>query len=552
MKLLFQINTIKEYIREGQLEHAFKIVKELIASAIKSDESLSVILKKFENEIDVQLAFFNRIEDINRRSQISRDDYNIDINTINSSFLNTLNKIEERISKDSIFQIHLDQDSLTLDNGFQKEKIAETMLNSIEFIKKAKHFRVAGIGRQYIGQVKNIEIINSYYEAIEKRLSQNTPRDRFRYRRITIMELEDNFKQHLNKCFENCEQNDNQTEVILLEDIDMQFTYYIIDTSIVVINLYTYSRDNVLDCPYAYWSNDPDTIDLFINHFDRAWRRETHFGNIITSKDEFQEFIPFNESLLSGLREIKKYIKKLPNSSIRTAWAVNEINQTKDRLKGLVEYSLGIKNKITNGKLLTIFSYYVRRLNENDKYHTISFFEFWENITSEDTRDFYNANRSALIKGANITRIYIINNNNITLDKYIASQRVILEQHLKLAETYSNYKFKILFYPSDKYMRLLFEYKNFAIWYGQNETIVFKPEYVNSTGGSVYPKMTSLYYIDKNKVGHPSYIDNLEVLNNSEIDFNDIIKEQKSQSKLNEEQVFFLKSCGIEKYDKII
>ncbi|MFK8103341.1 MAG: hypothetical protein AB8G15_12480, partial [Saprospiraceae bacterium] len=99
--------------------------------------------------------------------------------------------------------------------------------------------------------------------------------------------------------------------------------------------------------------------------------------------------------------------------------------------------------------------------------------------------------------------------------------------------------------PVDNYMRYLLEYKNFAIWENNNESILFRPEYVHSSGGSVYPSMTYLHYIDNNDTNHFNFADNKEIFENAEIDFNDILKEQEEQE-YDKEQIFFMQSCGME------
>ncbi|MFK8101159.1 MAG: hypothetical protein AB8G15_01490, partial [Saprospiraceae bacterium] len=443
MNILFQINNIKDHIGNGNLGHFFKVIKNKFLETLREELEDDTVFKKFEEDITILSAFYNRVENSKKVAILNTKEYQIDLNIITQNLFSLLNEITENISNNDILFEKFVKGNVDVHQGFHKEDINKTLIKAAKLIEKAKHFRVVGVGRQYINKFRNIESINKYYKAIEDRINDIKMEDRFRYRRITIMELTQEFQTHLAKCFDHADQanNKNKAELILLEDIEMQFTYFIIDEDIVVINLYTYSNENVLDCPHAYWSNEPETINLFINHFDRVWRREHHCGNIISSKKEYNEFIPFNLDLLTNLRDIKSYIKRLPRESARTSWAINELTQTKERLKGLTEYSLGIKNKVTNGKLLVLFSYYVRQLNKGNKYLTISFFEFWENITSEDTNEFYNANRMALGNGADITRVYLIDSSKITTDRYISKQKLIIKMHCNLMKSFANYQF---------------------------------------------------------------------------------------------------------------
>ncbi len=546
MTLSTLLKTIRSKVQHNEIGDAFKTAERLFEKAIiKQGKNIL----KYQNEIILQASFYSKNELLLRKSQISSEDHLMSNNIVLSNFLSTLDKIEEdQIDRNT--DIILGGNQIDLIDGFEKDEVSEVMDKTAELIKDARHFRVVGVGRQYLGNVSNNNSINSYYSAIENRLADPTKEERFRYRRITIMELEEKFKTHLSNCFVNAEKSEdrNKAEIILLDNIEMQFTYYVIDTKLVIVNIYTISTENVLDCPYAFWSNNPTTINLFISHFDRAWRRETHLGNIISSNKEFDEFIPVNQEILYSLREIQTYLKKLPKNSSRTNWALHELNQTKKRLKGLTEYSLGIKNKVTNGKLLNIFSYYVRDLSAGDTYNTISFFEFWENITSEDTKEFYNANRTGLINGASITRIYIISNESLENKEYIKKQKMILEKHFALKNKFKkNYKFKMLFIDGEKHRRYLFDYKNFAIWRSKNEIILFRPEYINVSGTTFFPDMTYLHYINELESKHPNYNSNIELLRDSEMDYEEILKEQKVQEEegLNEAQKKFLKQCGI-------
>jgi hypothetical protein len=284
--------------------------------------------------------------------------------------------------------------------------------------------------------------------------------------------------------------------------------------------------------------------NISINHFDRVWRREKYLGKIISTKHDFDKFFPYNDRIWKGISEIKKSLKRLPIDSARTGWALNEIEQTKERLEGLANFDLKIRNKVTNGKLLSVFSYYVRRLRETGKYDTISFLEFWEHITSEDLRTFYNANEMALKHGAKITRIYVVNEDNIKDEQFLKKQIPIISTHTELTEKHKNYKFKILFLDTENYYQYLLDYKNFAIWESRNEIIIFKPEYSYSSNQiNFFPENTRLLYIDMDDAKHNNFHENIEVYKTSQIEFETVSRQQETQPEFSADKMEFLRLC---------
>jgi hypothetical protein len=419
----------------------------------------------------------------------------------------------------------------------------------------AKTMRVVGIGRQYYNEKSDDPHLTNYLSEVENRLAN--PKQAFNCYRLTIMDLRKPFLEHLKRCFQNSKFSSykNQFNLGIVDDLEMKFTYYVIGSDAVFLNIYFKETESkIVDSPSCLVSKNIDIINLFIRHFDRVWDRETKKHAIIHNIDEFEKRIPYDTRIIKSQKAISEYIKQLHHSSSRNAFALSELVQLENRLKGLIDYSLEIKYKVDNGKFLNIISSFLGQLNTDDTYETISFFEFWQNITAESVTEFIDANRKALSQGANVNRIFLVDEGRLNDEEYIGGNLKILGAHLKMLKFKQvdwKYMFKIVFMNSQEYHEHQKDYRNFAIWQTKTEKVFFNPKW-DKSGIYDHPLETQITFIDKTidiHSPHSNYLENQSKFDKATIIYRGIKERIPSLDKLTITHKAFLKKCDILKGD---
>lgn len=432
--------------------------------------------------------------------------------------------------------------------GFINKEIDVILQETIEYLSSAQILRVIGIGRQYLQALNNSEknLTSDYYRAIEDRLSKKSKKQ-FTCRRMTIMELEEHFIGHLRNCFIKSEGTNNKMELLFLDDFDMRMTYYIIDDRYIVFNLYNKTDNNILDCLFSVCSKNKNIIEQFVNHFDSYWSTKDS-KDVITKYSDIDKILPFDKDIVSNLGCIKKSIQRFPRSSMRMKRALTELLQAKERLRGLENYHLDIEYKIDNGKMLTIFCDCMKELKNGGSYCAVSFIEFWKNIYHRYKSIFFEENKNALIRGALIERVFIINRGKMNDIEYIDLNKDVLQSHYELTVKFKNlYYFKLLFVDEREYYeKYLNQYENFALWENGNEKILFKGVYSNTPDSSTLTN-SEIYYIEDD-ADYSTKTTNISEYDNRKALFEDVKKIQRHQvGKLQEEDLDFILKCGLDK-----
>ncbi len=441
------------------------------------------------------------------------------------------------------------------DKGFRLLGIDDALKLSVKILATVKTMRVVGIGRQYYGEKKDDSNLSNYLNTIEdKLLNKDSSFDCYR---LTIMDLKQPFLNHLRNCFVNSKTTNykNQFSLGIVDDLEMKFTYYVLGTHAVFINIYyKESETKIVDSPSCLISRNKEIVDLFTKHFDRVWEREIKKNAVIHNLEEFEKRIPYDAKIISSQKAINEYVKQLHHNTSRSAFAISEISQLEYRLRGLINYFLKIQYKIDNGKFLNIISNFLQQLQKGDGYETISFFEFWQNIQSESVTEFLDANRKALENEASLFRIYLIDEGRLQDLNYIIGNTQIFKEHLdilKLKNRNWNYSFKIQFVEESQYKTYKDEYRNFAIWQTNTEKVFFNPKW-DKTGLYQHPIETQIAFIDKTvnvKVQHTNYAENQAKFDKATIIFRGIKEQIQTIGKLTTQHKEFLKNCKVPKKD---
>lgn len=476
------------------------------------------ILIPYKNE---EVAFIDRSESLIKiKQKIHQCVPEFKTGFIEAQWNKSKNKFLVDWEKHIKFTIPDEENASIEEAGFRFTSMEDIQNRLTESLPEAESYRVVGFGRQYFAQRSNDSSLKAYYQAIEKRLSDNSGK-KFSYQRLTVLSLVEPFVDHLKTCFVNLKKSNshNSFQLGFIENLEMKFTYGILDDKFVFINIYVESQNSQsIDSPQALISTNKDIIRLFNQHFSRKWRRESKYGAIIESLDKFENFVPYNPQLIKSVDEIIYCLKKLPHTSIRNNLAIKEVKQLSDRLNGLSNYSLSIENKIDNGKLLNVITGFVDLLDKDCHYLTISFYEFWQHIFNENYTAFIDSNRNALSKHAAIKRIYLIDLNRVNDPEYIKNNKIILNAHLELLknrEHKKNYQFKLLFINEQEYEMYLNGYKNFAIWENDRESLLFQPEWKKGNANNLIPSKTELIFVENDPdglVGNPNHKEDVEVV----------------------------------------
>ena len=474
----------------------------------KCVESLEMKLARnssLRNEIYLTLG---RLASLKRKivhQEISDNDALVERNKIRTAILSLIERLEAKDFNDSL---GLERTPLQVTDrfrypfysfqGLKAGSFSHIMKEAIQHLEKATFLRVIGSARQDMLALRRLPLMEKYLKVIEAKMLKHDAERPFFYRRITTQHIKPKFLEHLEACFEISRANGNDIQVVLEQNIDLSITYFIIDSSMIVLNLYTTVDLGVKDNTLLFSSTDQEIIRLFAKHFTEAWSSADANELVIKSIERFQEVIPVHEEIYEKLNQMRCSLRAIPNKSIRMDHVHREIEQATSRIIGLSKYHLSVEHKLANGKLLSVFYRYINDLRAGGNYKTISFFEFWDNLSDLDT--FIIAHENALVRSAKIIRLYLVDNLKLDNSNYIAKQRKIIQRNLQLAKKYKNYRFKILF--SDTYEDLLQLYENFAIWEQGEEKIVFFPGHENPA----YPiGKTNLYFINDRDSSHKNY-----------------------------------------------
>lgn len=410
----------------------------------------------------------------------------------------------------------------------------EITREAIDKIKESNFLRVIGSARQHALSTKEIPVMEEYFTCIEERMARADRTSPFHYRRITAQDLKPRFKAHLDICLKHSVETGNHCALAFEQDINLSLTYFIVDESLLVFNLYKTDDAGVKDNAMTFKSYDPAVIRNFILHFNEAWDNAREHELIIDNPIRFHEVIPVNNKIYKHIQSLKEDLRNIPNNSIRMDHAEKELEQAVTRIEGLRNCKLVIEHKLTNGKLLSVFYRYINALGKGGKYSTISFFEFWKNLHTVDT--FISAHENALTKGAEILRIYVVNEARIGDPRYVEMQREYIQANLRLGKKFPNFKFVIHF--SGNYNNILQQHENFAIWERGHEYIVFFPDHAKK-GDNIGE--TSLFFINTRDTNYPEYQRNCIRYERAKVTIESKLKECADQNKsLSEAQQTFL------------
>jgi len=296
--------------------------------------------------------------------------------------------------------------------------------------------------------------------------------------------LKPKFLKHLQNCLISAEYNDNNNsaEIVLRENLELVMTYIIIGQEMIVLKPYTSDEVGVNDNTKTFYSEDKETIKYFTKLFKEAWQNEKNSGTIISSNFKLEGILPIDKDILNDINWIKSLISDIPDNSLQKEYVRN-------RLKGLVRDIESAKKgvlRLKNESVSSYFYFYMGRLEKKGSYDTISCLKFWREIV--ESNRFLRKNKSALDRGAKISRYYLIDLNKLDDKEYIKDNSKILNGNINLSNSYEHYEFTVL--PVEDYKSKIEEYMNFALWQNNDNAVLFIPD--------PYSYGTNLFFFGKN------------------------------------------------------
>jgi len=573
MQITEKLNELKSVLSEGDIETVVSVLKDELLPKIKG-----IINERDYKEIEdicIKLSGdFHNTRSKDKKNVLDRDEIQRLYSKITFGILDLINDINKSINKKNITPNNFS-------SGFTRIEPKEAMELAIEKIKNSQSMKIIGIGRQNLVEKssQNNHVL-FYYKAIEEKFKSTPETGKpFYIKRITQHELKDKFKNHLKTCFEtiNSDKNNNEYEIILYGNLKITYTYQIIrpchnvnDKTFLFLTLNTIDSDiDIFDNTLVFYTNDDEIINQFNRHFDQFWNTEGKEGRVIKNLLDFEKYIPFKDTIYPKYKDIKNFIKRVPNDSVREIHLEREIEIFHGRLAKLDQCFMEYTHSNRNQRVSDCFTDYMKDLKKGKKYYkAISVRNFWE--THCDIGDFLEKQRISLDNAdARIERIYLVDSDEIKKENHSKveknnAEQVAIRGNYAQHTKYDNFSFSILFSTDGKEIP---RRKNYAIW--ANEDINYKVLFLLMYSTNPYAK-TELTFANfaheedlhtrqnQNKlIEYESKIDaakkkvkeqNIRLLN--------YLKKKKENEEVNDEtyemQLGFLKKNGISEIEKFL
>lgn len=222
-------------------------------------------------------------------------------------------------------------------------------------------------------------------------------------------------------------------------------------------------------------------------------------SRVISQVTDYRRTLKFDFEIVELIKEIEDGLGTIRNDSILRQLAKKDIERLGNRIKSLKKGMFDLRNEKPNKEIIRYFCDYISQLDdETCTLETVTFFEFWDEITEETTNwDYLKINVEAVEKGVVIKRIFIVDDKDRTQRILDEKLKAILR---KLHQQTTSHKDKMQLYIlfSEDYKRDCDYYKNFGLMKKGTELLLFRPEYLED--GQM--KETKFYYYDESKNNH--------------------------------------------------
>jgi hypothetical protein len=204
----------------------------------------------------------------------------------------------------------------------------------------------------------------------------------------------------------------------------------------------------------------------------------------------------FDLEISQLMHDIQGGLSRIRDDSILRNLAKNEIIRLRRRIKALTEGKFDLRNEKPNEEIIRYFCDYISQLDDEDcKFETITFYNFWNEITEEGKNwEYLNENIAAAERGAEIKRVFIVNGkDNARRIEDETFRRILTRLYEEAQEHKDKIELRVMF--SSKYEEDCSAYGNFGIMQKGKERLLFRPEY--SDDGRM--RETQFYYYDERR-----------------------------------------------------
>ena len=154
--------------------------------------------------------------------------------------------------------------------------------------KSASEIRVVGIERNQIDSGSAHE----YLDVTKLKLTKKSTKP-FKYRRVTARvqgDIGNTLFKHIADCSklkESKKIHSNIFEVIMMENIDFTVSYHIFDDTGLLLGVDNKITENGFfdNDEFCIWTNDKETIKLFIKRFEAAWQKHKNSNSTLCTVD---------------------------------------------------------------------------------------------------------------------------------------------------------------------------------------------------------------------------------------------------------------------------
>lgn len=250
---------------------------------------------------------------------------------------------------------------------------------------------------------------------------------------------------------------------------------------------FNFSGTDVIEYQFS-----PDGLEKLKDAFRKKLARE------IEPVKTYRRSLRFDSKIVPIVNDIKHGLTQIPENSILRNLAKNEMLRLNSRINSLKQGTFQLRNEKPNKEIITYFCDYISQLNnENCRFDTVTFIDFWNEIT-EGTKnwDYLQQNMDAASQGVEINRVFIVDDPDETEKIYDENLRNILKRLFQYTQEHKD-KMKLHIMFSNNYQADCETYRNHGLMKKDNEWLLFRPVYENGQ-----MRHTEFYYFDEQTNKH--------------------------------------------------
>jgi len=233
---------------------------------------------------------------------------------------------------------------------------------------------------------------------------------------------------------------------------------------------------NILGVDYCQYELSLKGLESLMKDLNGCF---TDVRNKIKKDNNYMFYEPHVSEILNTLQE---HLIGVNNSSLTRELVHYELDRISRRMGDLKNGRFDLRKEKPLEEIIELYSEYIEQLEGKEcEFITVTCSEFWKEITDKGRNNQYlEANKKALMKGAKIKRVFVLNELNVKEynEKYENVINNTLDFHKSLISEFGRNKISVrIIGVKQRNERDI--HKNFGILRKENEWLLFEPEYNN-------------------------------------------------------------------------